>query len=424
MSQSAVDLLIKNAFTMEHPDTVDIAIRDGTIVTIGPEITASAQTQIEADGQFVSPGLFECHLHMDKALVASGQRTPQRNDTEPTLEDIIRTNREYFGTATSSEIATNVMQVMKHGVPNGVLYYRSQTYTGGSADLAAIEGALEAKQAASSIANLQIVAFPQDGIQYEDNEKRVAEALEAGADILGGIDPAAQNGQIADTIDLWFDLADRFAVDMDVHIHEPDTLGMYTMNTICEGAMANDFDGNVTISHAYALADANQRETPGLAVYEDGLIENALDRFENAGLRFVTCYPSTPPAMPIKELFEREIPVSLATDNVQTYTDPRQSTNILNGALIEAYKLDTTANSYLTNPGLQMLWEMMTYSAAEVFGISDSYGIEEGNPATFVIFDAPSPEYAIIEQAPAQYVFKDGTPVAQDGTLQVSPSLQ
>lgn len=418
MSKTDAEILLRNASTMSHSDTVDIAISDGDIVAVEPTITADASRELEARGQFVSPGLFECHLHMDKALVAAGERTPQRNDAPPTLDDIIETNREYFGSVTASEVAGNATRVTERGVTDGVVFYRSQTYTGGSAGSTAVEGLLEAKQAVSAIADLQVVAFPQDGIQYGENEQQIRAALDRGADLLGGIDPGAQNGQIAETIDLWFDIAGEFDVDIDVHVHEPDTLGMYTMNAIGEAA-TDGFDGDVTISHAYALGDANSRETAGLSLYEEGHIENALDTFERAGLQFVTCYPSTPPAMPVRELIARDIPVGLASDNVQTYTDPRQSGNLVHGALVEAYKLDPNANSYLVNEGLRTLWETMTHGAAEVFGVADTYGIEEGTPATLVVFDAPSPEYVIIEQAPARYVFKDGVLVAEDGVLQV-----
>jgi len=401
---------------MEHDSPVDIAISDGKIKRICDAGSGTGDRVVDADEQFVSPGFFEGHLHMDKATVASGGRRPARNETPVTLDDIIRTNREFFGETSPAAIADNATAVTRRGVADGVLFFRSQTYTGGSAGLDAVEGLLEAKEAVSSIAEIQVVAFPQDGIQYEDNEMWVRDALEAGADLLGGIDPAAQNRRVQETIETWFDIAETYNTGMDVHIHEPGPLGMYSMNRLAEAAMSRAFDGDITVSHAYALAEA--AEATDLEVYREGTLQQSLERFGEAGLKFVTCYPTTRSGMPVRELTEHNIPIGLGTDNVQTYTDPRQSTNLLTGALIEAYKLGSTANGHLINPALRNLWTTMTYQAAEVFGF-EGYGIEEGNPADLVVFDVPGPEWAIIEQPTPRYVLKDGQIVAEDGTLTV-----
>lgn len=413
---SDYDLVIRNAYTMEQADVVDLAVQAGRIVDISSTFDGTGTVEIDAESDLVSPGLFDCHLHMDKALTARGGRVPGYNESQPTLDEIVSRNWEYFANATPTEIERHARNVVKQSLVNGTMYFRSQTYTGGSGDLRSIEGLLAAKQALADVVEVQIVAFPQDGIGVGENKHWIHEAVAAGADFVGGIDPATRNNDVERTIESWFDIATTFDVGIDAHVHEPGALGMYTLNRIAEHAIERGYRNRVTASHGFALADANEHDQDVLR-YPDAAIENALPRFVEAGMSFVTCYPSTRPEMPIRRFAEAGVPIGIGSDNVQDYTNPRQRGNMLEGGLIAANKLEYATYGYMSNPGLRTIWGLLTTESAKVFGTGETYGVAEGNPADLVVFDAPSPEWAIVDQASARFVIKGGNVVVEEGSI-------
>jgi cytosine/adenosine deaminase-related metal-dependent hydrolase len=238
------------------------------------------------------------------------------------------------------------------------------------------------------------------------------ESLRAGADLIGGLDPASVNRDVAGTLDAWFSLASEFDVDVDVHLHESGSLGLYTLDRLIEWTEAYGYEGRVTASHAYALADAamGRADVPG------GSFEALLQRIDAAGLDVVTCYLSTPSGMPVRTLQDRGITIGHGSDQIRDFWLVHGNADPLEEALIQSLHLGTDYE-FTTNRGLNRLWRMLTTDGAAVLGIEDGYGLDAGTQADLVVHDSPSRQWAIVEQGPPRLVMKNGRIVARDGTL-------
>jgi cytosine/adenosine deaminase-related metal-dependent hydrolase len=126
--------------------------------------------------------------------------------------------------------------------------------------------------------------------------------------------------------------------------------------------------------------------------------------------------------MPYRELATEGVTVGQGTDNDRDYVILHGTADQLEGAMVQANKLLVDNRStpeyrwYASNSGLQLLWRMITSESAALVG-NTQYGIAEGVPADLVVFDRPSPEWAIATQATKRYVIKNGNIVAQDGEI-------
>lgn len=406
------DIIVRNAYVYDRDDVVDIAIKDGEISEISEEIPGSGRREFDAEGNLACSGFFEGHLHMDKAFVAAGERFPKFNDEPTDLDWVVQKNAEYYGNASKDEIASNAKQVARMAVSNGILHMRGQTYVGESAGTKAVEALLAVRDELADAVDIEVVAFPQSGISHANNRQLVDEGVKLGADMVGGLDPAARNNNVERTIGTWFDLATEHDVDLDVHIHEPDSLGIYTLRRLAEKTIQHEYQGRVTASHSYALADVNTG-VGDEERFSEGRLASAIPRFQEAGLKFVTCFRTTRPSMPIRRFADAGLPIGIGSDNVKDYTSASANADMLEGGMIEAFKLNHDGG-YLLNPGLERIWNMLTEASAGVFDIHDDYGIEVGNTANIVVLDSPSPQWAILEQADTRHVIKAGEVVIED----------
>jgi cytosine/adenosine deaminase-related metal-dependent hydrolase len=423
------DILIRDAYLYKRGEIVDIGIRDGTIVRIDEcPSDETARKELEADGNLVSPGFVDSHVHMDKAFTASGERFPKFNDESSDFSSLTEFEIRHQSSLSTDEIRENALRFAKQAITNGTLHMRTHVNIGeeiGGTRL--LEAILDVRDQLEGTLDLQIVLMPLGGIlRSERAEELVREGLEMGADVIGGADPATRNQDIEQSLETWFDLAKEYDVELDPHIQHPSTLGVHVLNRLAEKTSQAGMGGRVTASHSYCLAEMagleHDSETPGLTPAElktfgEGELETLLPRFKAAGMKFVTCHPSTRPGMPLAEFADLDIPVGWGTDNVSDWIVRHAQPDALQGALVNAFKLDYNLYSFASNKGLDILWQLCTDGGARVLSIEDEYGISEGNPADLVVHDEPSPQWAIINQATRKAVIKDGNLVAIEGEL-------
>lgn len=410
------DLIVRNAYLTSRDAVVDIAVADGTIAAVEADTATDGSREIDAAGNLVFPGFVDAHVHFDQALSATGERVPKHND-EPfdKARNIARTV-EYFEETAAETVTANAVECARMAVANGVLYARAHTYIDRTVGTKVVEAVLDAREAVSDLFDVEVVAFPQRGLLDGSEVRQAArESLELGADLLGGIDPASVNDDLERTLETWFDIATEYDVDIDAHVHDGGTLGTYTLERFAEHAVRHGYEGRVTASHAFALADAAvQSSDPRV---RGNPLESALDALERAAVGLTTSYPSTPPGMPIEALGDRGITVGHGSDELRDLWVPHGNADPLQGALVQSLRLDRSY-TYSTNPGLARLWDLLTHGGAALLGI-DGYGIEVGTPADLVVMDAPSPQWAILGQADTEYVVRRGEVVVEEGRLVV-----
>lgn len=411
MSQQ-YDLVVRNGFAHSRERTVDIGIVDETITDVADDLDGGGATEIDADGSLVSPSFVDCHMHLDKAFAAWGERFPKYNDKPFEYERITNLGAEYFEETPKEEIEDNAVRNARLAASNGTSHIRTHVTVDTSSGTKTAEAVIGARERVSDLVDIEIVPYSEFGYLNDDGvEEYVRESLELGADLVGGMDPLTVDDDIDDVLDIWFDIATEYGVGIDCHIHEQGSLGRYTLNRLAEKTLEHDYAGEVTVSHGYAIAGASREE-------RDALIST----FEEAGIDLVTCYTSTRPSMPVKRLMDSEIALGHGTDNDRDFVFPHGNADVLEGLLVESMKLPEDPSEGIgyryfdSNRGLDQLWEMATTESAAVLGLED-YGIREGATANLVVFDAPSRQWAITTQATKTHVVKNGTVVAEDGEL-------
>lgn len=406
---TTADVIVRDAYLTERDSIADIAVGDGRILAIGSDLVEDAPTELDAAGNLVSPGLVDAHVHLDMSLSAYGGRHPRNNDGTSDMDDVLRKTATYFDETPLQQIESNVRRVGNRAVANGVLHIRTHAYVDGTVGSDVVEAVLAARDSLADRLDIEVVAFPQQGIRRDDgSETATREALDTGADIAGGLDPQTLNGNREATIATWFDIAADHDVDIDVHIHEGDETGVKTLERLATTVVERGYEGRVAASHAFALADAATVD----ATDNGTRLSSAMERFEAAGMRFVTCYQSTRQGMPIRRFHDAGIGMAHGTDQVHDLWGAHGNIDALEAMLVESLKLQ----SYSTTKGLEYLWNLVTDHGANLLGLK-GYGIEEGTPADLVVHDSSSPQWAIVENRTPRYVIKEGRIVAEGGTV-------
>jgi len=402
------DLIIKNAYLRKQNDIYDIGIKDGIIIEISKKIDNKSENEIDVDGKFVSPPFVDTHTHMDKSYTAIGERFPKYNDSSYIIdvpvsrEKNINIGLKYFENAPIEEIERHILKHIHNQILNGTLYARTHVDIDKIAQTKSVVAALNVKNRIKNLFDLQIVAFAESGLLRDiESQKYVEDALSLGTDLIGDLDPATVSNNIEESLDLIFNLAKKYDKDIDIHIMDPGTLGIFTIERLAIKTINNNYQNRVTCSHAWSLGNAPIE-----------WVLNLLPLIIKSKLKFVTCYTTTPYTFPLKKLIKNDIPIACATDNVRDFWLIMGSGNPLQGLLIESQRLNMTSNDEL-----DILWNTFTYEGAKIMNIIDNYGIEVGKKANLIIFDALSPQWAIINQSKILYVIKNGKVIVKDNDL-------
>jgi cytosine/adenosine deaminase-related metal-dependent hydrolase len=229
-----------------------------------------------------------------------------------------------------------------------------------------------------------------------------------GSITLVGGDPSMEVGR---TIDRWFTFATDHDLDLDVHVTPRGAAGYSALDRLAEATIAHDYQDRVTAVHGW-----------GLAGLPEWWLDPLLERLGRAGVNLTVCYNSLRESMPINSIDHSEVTLAHGTDNDRDFVYPHGNADSLEAAQIMSYILIDDWHfppDYRwseTNPALETLWEAVTVGGAKILGLNE-YGTEIGTPADLVLFDEPSPQWAIIAQATKRAVIKDGRIVARDGEL-------
>jgi cytosine deaminase len=396
-----LDLLIQNAVLATTHECMDIAVGDGRIVQIRPNIEGEAVRTIDADGRLVSMGFVEAHIHADKALVAD--RIVERPKT-PRYTDRITSARKVKESFTVEDVYNRALTVLRMGVMNGTTTLRTQIELDPIVGTRTAEGVLQAKKDCASIIDVQTVSFPQEG--WADNELEldckpyVRRGLEMGLDCIGGNMNPSWPSDIRDQIDDVFELAKEFGVGVDIHLDNIDSaVGNHLPHT-ARRTLEYGLQGRVVVSHLV-----------GLAHLPDQLAERAMNAAREADIT-VCSLPARIQLTPIPALMNHGINVVIGTDNMQDTFTGLGKADLLEMALLLARILKWTRAEQLGK-----VFSTITTNGAKALNLEDQLGLEKGKQADLVLLDASSVEEAIRNTAARSYVIKRGRVVAQNGKL-------
>jgi len=373
---------------------VDIRMTGGVIEAIGPDLDAEDAAAIDGGGLLALPGMIDGHVHLDKTLTGlpwfpypAGPGRASRIATERGL-------RAQF--PPPAERASNLV---RQAVAAGTTAFRSHADIGPDIGLRHVEALLEVKAAFAHAADFQIVAFPQYGVLAAPGTfDLMDEALAMGADVVGGIDPIVQDGDLDGQLDLLFRLAEKHGVGIDPHIHEPDESGVREIEALAERARAAGLQGRVTVSHGFCLGAC-----------PDDVFERLAGAMAEAGMSLVTNGAGVNPLPPVKKLRARGVEVFIGNDDVRDTWSPYGNGDLLVRAMLLSWR-----SGYRNDGDLAVAFDCATAAARRVFG-HDDRGIAVGAPADLFTVHAETLGEAVAQHPPRGLVFKAGRLVASNG---------
>lgn len=343
---------------------------------------------VDLENRIIINGFVDGHMHLDKALI--GEKVMNKSGT---LFEAIEIMSRYKSNMTKEDVKARSRKILDLAYKNGTRFLRTHIDVDHKIQLKSIEALLELREEYKEVLDIQIVAFPQDGInQNSKSQFYLEEALKMGVDLVGGI-PAIEEDPIKH-MNIIFDLAMKYDVDIDMHIDETDDPKSLIIKDLGEMTIANGYIGRVTAGHCCSLA-ANERED----------ILPIINLIKRAKINIISL-PSTNLYLqgrgdkknirrgitPVKYLIEEGIPVIIASDNIRDPFNPFGNANLLEEVLIAAHGCHMGGEE-----DLNKLFDMVSIISGESLGFG--YEIKEGKKANFIVLDAVTKVDSIIRQA-------------------------
>ena len=389
------NLIIKNVRPL-GADLSDIMIHNGRIVNIGPDLTADEGMPSEdGRGAIALPGLVEAHTHLDKSLLGMGWRPHQAG---PSLKDKIDNERmlkKEWNIDPARQSARQVEQSLIHGST----IIRSHVDIDNNVRLAGFEGVAETREKYLQEIDIEIVVFPQSGLMScPGTLDLMDEALNSGADVIGGLDPCGIDRDPKGQLDAIFNLADKYSKPIDIHLHEPDELGAYSMEMIIERTQSLGMQGRVAISHAFCLGMSDRARAQGL-----------VERLAKEDIAIVTVATPSRPVPAAAELRDAGVTLCAGSDGIRDTWAPYG-----NGDMLERAMLLGLRNNFRYDSEIEYALWVCTHGGAKMMNVKD-YGLTEGCTGDVVLVDAETVAQAVVDRPCRKLVVKRGLIVARNG---------
>jgi cytosine deaminase len=404
------DLLLRECRLLQADRTivtVDIAIQNGTIVAIAPQIPGPAKITLDIQKQLVSPPFVESHIHLDSALTAGDPRWNQTG----TLFEGIEIWRDRKLNLSLEDIKTRAIETLKQQAIQGVLWVRSHADVS-EANLTALQGLLEVRAAVKDWITLQVVAFPQDGIYGgPNNEALLEKALEMGADAVGGIphyELTREDG--VRSVHRIFELAQKYDRLIDIHCDEIDDDQSRFLEVVAACAVRSGLGPRVTASHTTAFGSYNNAYAFKLLGFlrrtEINFIANPLINITLQGR--TDTYPKRRGVTRVKELWQHNLNVSFGHDCIQDPWYSLGTGNMLDVAAMGLHVCQMTGRDEI-----DACYDMVTWNGARTLNLEHQYGVEVGKAANLIVLDAQDRYDAIRRRAIVRYVISRGKLLAR-----------
>ena len=386
-------MLLTNA-RLADGRVVSIRVLDGRIAAIDTALPAEPE-QLELGGALVLPGFVDAHIHLDKTYLGLPWMS---NESGLGIAERVVYERE-MERRLDYPVAARAGRLIELMVSQGTTRIRTHVDIDPHEKLKRLHGLVAAREKYRDVVDIQIVAFPQLGVMSRPGMLDLLEAaLAEGADVLGGIDPGAVDGDVTGQLDALFALATRRGVALDLHLHTPGSLGIHELEQVALRTRANGMRGRVVGSHCHCLGDALpavQRATG--------------ERLAAAGVAVFNYAPGWLPVPPLRMLHDLGVTVFSGSDNVRDAWQPYGTGDMLERAWIVAYR-----SGFRRDADFQLAYDMTSTQAARAIG-GTAYGIAVGNDADLVVLDAECIPEAIARRPSRRYVIKRGRVVARDG---------
>ncbi|KRN75432.1 hypothetical protein IV73_GL000598 [Weissella kandleri] len=401
-------MLIKQVSIENNSKLTDIRVENGLIQAIEPHLTPLAQEQvIDATNKVVIPPFVDPHVHLDSTQTAG---EPEWNESG-TLFDGIRIWSERKKQLTHMDVKRRAIKTLRIQAEHGLQFVRSHVDVT-DPDLTALKALIEVREEVKPWMELQLVAFPQEGIlSFPHGRELMEKAAHLGVDALGAIPHFEFTREYGiESLQFVFDLAQQYHLLIDAHTDEIDDPSSRSLETLATLALETGMKEQVTASHTTAMGSYNDAYTYKLMrllkMADLNFIANPLINMYLGG-RFDT-YPKRRGLTRVKELHQNGINVAFGEDDIK---DPWYPMG--NGDMLEVLHLGLHATQMMGYTEIMQSYQFVTTHGARVMQVEDHYGIEVGKPASFLILDAKNFYDALNTHAEILYSIHAGKILAE-----------
>ena len=427
-----LDLLIAHATLPDGRRDMSVGVQGGHIAVVQAGLTAPAHEVVDAEGLLLSPPFVDAHFHMDATLTIVDGPQPQgaapRGGEPPAWErpgaggpGLPRVNRsgtllegialwgELKPLLTAQALIERALTYCDWAVAQGLLAIRSHVDVCDDR-LLAVQALLEVKRRVAPYLDLQLVAFPQDGVLRAPNAlANLARALDLGVDVVGGIPHFERTSdQGATSVKLLCEEAARRGLRVDMHCDESDDPLSRHIETLAFETQRLGLQGRVVGSHCTSLHSMDNyyasKLLPLIAEAQVGVIANPLINITLQGRH--DSYPKRRGMTRVPELLAAGVDVAFGHDCVM---DPWYSLG--QADMLEVASMGLHVAQMTGQDAMRQCYAAVTETPAKLLGL-DGYGIVVGCHADFVLLHARDPIEAIRLRAARLRVWRRGKTIA------------
>jgi cytosine deaminase len=400
-----LDLLVSHATLVDGRTDMSVAVQAGRIVEVTQRLDAPAHQTLDAMGLLLSPPFVDAHFHMDATL---SYGLPRLNASGTLLEGIALWG-ELKPLLTAEALIERALAYCDWAVAKGLLAIRSHVDIC-DPRLLAVQALLDVKRRVAPYLDLQLVAFPQDGVLRSPGAfEQLKRALAMGVDVVGGIphfERTMQQG--AESVRLLCELAAAQGRMVDMHCDESDDPLSRHVETLAFETQRLGLHGRVTGSHLTSMHSMDNyyvsKLLPLMAQAQLNVVSNPLINITLQGRH--DTYPKRRGMTRVPELLAQGLNVAFGHDCVM---DPWYSLG--SADMLEVAQMGLHVAQMTGQAAMRQCFDAVTCAPARILGL-DGYGIEPGCHADFVLLQARDPVEAIRLRATRLAVYRRGQRIA------------
>ncbi len=411
------ELLVKNATLPDGRSGIDIGCNKGEIVALENGISAEAKVTIDANGWLVAPPFVDPHFHMDATLSLGN---PRMNVSGTLLEGIALWG-ELKKLQSIEDIVERALKYCDLATSMGIGAIRSHVDTCDD-ELKGVQALLEVREQVKDYIDLQLVAFPQDGVLRDPTAlENTIRALDMGVDIVGGIphfERTMQQG--ADSVKLLCELAAERGLMVDMHCDESDDPLSRHIETLAYETKRLGLQGRVAGSHLTSMHSMDNyyvsKLIPLIVEAEVHAIPNPLINIMLQGRH--DTYPKRRGQTRVRELRDAGITVGFGSDCVM---DPWYSLG--RADMLDVAFMGLHVGQLSSREDMAWCFQAVTENSAKIMGL-DGYGIAVGCNANFNILQAQNSIEAVRLRAHRINIIRQGRVIAANGAMSTDLFLE
>lgn len=401
-------MLYQNLYIENAATTSDIRVENGKFAAIAEHLEPLAGEEcVDFGGKLALPPFIESHVHLDTCLTA-GQ--PKWN-MSGTLFEGIETWALRKETLSREDVKERVNRAVRLYAANGIQHIRTHVDVT-DPKLTAMEALIELREELRDVMNIQIVAFPQEGIEsYPNGRKLMEDAVRMGADCVGAIPHFEFTREYSvSSLNFAMELAEKYDKLVDVHCDEIDDEASRGLETLATRAYESGLTDRVTASHTTAMHS-----------YNNAYVQRLMRLLKMSGINFVSnplvnthlqgridTYPKRRGITRVKELREAEINVSFGHDDIFDPWYPMGT-----GSMRDVVFMGLHVCQMMGYEDIRSSYNFISNNAARTLHLGEDYGIAVGRPASFIVLDAKDYYDALNTNATVLASIKNGQKIAQ-----------